>query len=510
MSTSKKDLKHSKNPYKNSSEKKIMNKQIICFILLAVLCFAAMLIFAYNNSPLVERYGEDGAMYLVMGRSIANGGIMYKDLFDHKGPIIFLLNAIPQIFIEGTLGVWILEVLFLIATVFIIYKTGLLLLENNSALAPCIVYIFLMVFLSNGGNYSEEYGNLFVWISIYIFVKWIKNDKSIINPFESVLLGISLAFVFFMKPNVIAVIWAVILSIIIYTIKGLKKKALIPILKYLGFGLGGILIITIPLIIFHCTQGTLYDMFYATILHNFSYVKAGWVSGSADGFHISLFYITILIINLVIIYSIYKLYKNKQFEYGTLLVVSAILTIVSVLAGKKEFYYYLMSELPVLVIALVYIYKYIHKTVKNYYDRHEYRLALEILVVFIIWSGFKIPGIIDLRQRTDVYRDKCISLSENITYDRDKVFGFDVEAPWFYITDIEPSFKYFTMQTWMSCTNSDINNQVVNYINKDHPTWIVTYYEDAKNDLRVNEILREEYTLVESNDTGYLYKYNGK
>lgn len=55
-----------------------------------------MLIFAYNNTPLGAAIGSDNAMYLTMGTALAKGYAPYTEIFDHKGPLLFLLQMLPQ------------------------------------------------------------------------------------------------------------------------------------------------------------------------------------------------------------------------------------------------------------------------------------------------------------------------------------------------------------------------------------------------------------------------------
>ena len=55
-----------------------------------------MLIFAYDNTPLGAAIGSDNAMYLTMGTALAKGYAPYTEIFDHKGPLLFLLQLLPQ------------------------------------------------------------------------------------------------------------------------------------------------------------------------------------------------------------------------------------------------------------------------------------------------------------------------------------------------------------------------------------------------------------------------------
>ena len=65
-------------------------------ILLASLFFVSavifLVIFSWNTSPLYTFFGYDSSIFKSMGKFMADGLTPYKDFFDHKGPIIILIE----------------------------------------------------------------------------------------------------------------------------------------------------------------------------------------------------------------------------------------------------------------------------------------------------------------------------------------------------------------------------------------------------------------------------------
>ena len=76
------------------------------------------LIFYTCNTPLGPAIGSDNAMYLTMGTALSQGYAPYSEIFDHKGPLLFLLQMLPQLVGGGysTLAVFAQEVCFLAAS----------------------------------------------------------------------------------------------------------------------------------------------------------------------------------------------------------------------------------------------------------------------------------------------------------------------------------------------------------------------------------------------------------
>lgn len=77
----------------HSTEKKALALNLLLSLLMAA---GYMLLFAYNNTPLGAAIGSDNAMYLTMGTALAKGWAPYVDVFDHKGPLLFALQGLPQ------------------------------------------------------------------------------------------------------------------------------------------------------------------------------------------------------------------------------------------------------------------------------------------------------------------------------------------------------------------------------------------------------------------------------
>ena len=80
------------------------------------------LLFAWSVSPLYVNEGGDSALFKIIGQGILNGKLPYRDLFDHKGPVIFYLNACGLGLAGGKVGLLVLNALVLTATLCLVYR----------------------------------------------------------------------------------------------------------------------------------------------------------------------------------------------------------------------------------------------------------------------------------------------------------------------------------------------------------------------------------------------------
>ena len=105
-------------------------------LLLCVICAALALLAASTCSPLyAASFWPDTNLYFTIGRGMVQGLAPYRDLFDHKGPLLFLIYAAAAGLCDtGMIGVCLLEVLSLTAALFIGYKTVCLYGEGHLTL----------------------------------------------------------------------------------------------------------------------------------------------------------------------------------------------------------------------------------------------------------------------------------------------------------------------------------------------------------------------------------------
>src|SRR5574338_310520 len=70
------------------------------------------LVLAQAN-PLYQAPNRDGGLFMYMGDQLLEGKVLYTDIWDNKGPLIFYLNALGLFLGKGyRWGGWGLEVIF--------------------------------------------------------------------------------------------------------------------------------------------------------------------------------------------------------------------------------------------------------------------------------------------------------------------------------------------------------------------------------------------------------------
>jgi len=153
----------------------------------------------WSSAPPVQRIPRrDSSVFLYIGEQILAGQLPYRDIWDHKGPVIYYLNALGLYLAGGSRwGVWALELLSLFAAA----KLGFILMRESFGALPAIwgsaLWLFSLSFVLQRGNYTEEFGLPFQFLAIYAFTVIVRRG---VVFWPSLLLGVASATLLLLRP----------------------------------------------------------------------------------------------------------------------------------------------------------------------------------------------------------------------------------------------------------------------------------------------------------------------
>lgn len=156
---------------------------------------------AYDLSPLIDWPGIDGAVFIYVARSMREGLLPYLDVFDHKGPMIYIFNWIGlAIDGGGVRGIWMLDVaLFAISLAYAV-KWIKRLYGAVSVGLFAVVYFSLLVWSAQGGNVTETWAIYFI---IPIVVNMVKRIEGCGTVLDDLFVGVSISIILLLRPNML-------------------------------------------------------------------------------------------------------------------------------------------------------------------------------------------------------------------------------------------------------------------------------------------------------------------
>lgn len=247
---------------------KILNKNKKNILIIAFILFLSFIIVMQSPLNIFSDYpvsGTDSSVFRTVAYYMSKGLMPYKDIFDHKGPIIYIINYFGMI-ISNNHGVWLLELSFMFITLVFMYKIARL--KCNKFCSILILLLLGSYFFQcfEQGNLTEEYALPFISISLYIFLDYFKNNN--LSKFRLILCGVCFSIVCLLRVNMIS-LW--IIFCIMILIKKIKEKQFKDLVNYLIHFTIGFLIILIPILIWLLINGAFSDFINNYIIFNIKY-----------------------------------------------------------------------------------------------------------------------------------------------------------------------------------------------------------------------------------------------
>lgn len=347
------------------------------------------------SSPLNMPYAfRDSGVFLYIGWRVLNGELPYRDVWDHKPPVIFYINALGLSLSNGSRwGLWAIELLFLFLAAYLGFQLIKKTLGGLPAVLSLMLWLLSLTLLLQGGNITTEYALVFQFLALWL----IDYSEGSTRPFLCFyFIGLAGALSFFTKQTTIG-IW---LAIAIYlTVRRIGVGELMRWVREAAAILSGGLTVIIFLVLFFGIQGALPQFWDAGFEYNFVYSSYG-----TNGFRVRvdsilqglkpLIRTRILPIALVGYVSavIFLLFKRASVKEITPLLLIGLINfpIELVLIGtpRKTYPPYYITALPSLAIFSALVFWMILEFISHGKSRTVKYIASLGLAGYILWSSF--------------------------------------------------------------------------------------------------------------------------
>lgn len=305
------------------------------FLISVVCCFQSPLNI-WNTAGVSD---IDSSVFKTVALCMQNGLTPYKDIFDHKGPLIYIYNWLGNQ-ISYYRGIWIIEFVSIFISFYFIYKISRIVCSKKKSIIVIFCSAAFFITFFDGGNLTEEYAIPFITLSLYIFCEFFLESK--ISKFRLILLGGSFGAILMLRANMIT-LWCVFCVLVL--IKCIKDKCFNDILYYITWFLCGSLIIVLPIVIWLITNGAFYDFINDYFIFNLVYTNSATSINKMDSFF---YFIQNSLILIPFALSIYFLVIKKDiFHVGY--VVYFFVSLLSVAMSGRTYSHYGMILVPTIV-----------------------------------------------------------------------------------------------------------------------------------------------------------------
>ena len=355
-------------------------KIIIFFVAMAIL----ILLFTSKYSILYPfNDWQDSNSFLTVARSMIDGKIVYKDIIEQKGPILYVIYMIGYIFSVGKIsGIFLLEVISLSIVIYYAYKILKLFINTKYDFLFIPVFgVFICTSYSfvHGGS-AEEFCLPFLMISLYYFIyHFVKKELTYKQLFINGILSMIVALIKFSLLG----FWFGFMAIIFFDLilKKQYKKAFISCIVFLS----GMFLIGFICIIYFLLNDALNDFVYSYFL-----INAGSYAKESSNIFIRIvkcFYegfinlgrnIGFLILTPFLIYSIFKIFKESKTRIAIISIF--LLLFMGIYIGLRSYKYY---TIPLLIF---YIFVFIFFNIRYKEKIDTIKVNKNILIILCVFG----------------------------------------------------------------------------------------------------------------------------
>ncbi|MDU7074835.1 MAG: hypothetical protein E6334_06105 [Streptococcus peroris] len=298
----------------------------------------------------------DAGLFEYFGFAMSKGDVPYLNIFDHKGPVIFLVNYIGYA-LAGPFGIKCLYLLCIFIFFNICYAIGRLFASVTSIFFVDTIIYFVLIVYFDGGWGLEGYMLPFIAFSLFVFIKYLLHEQ--LENRDIVLVGFSFAVVLLTKANMIG-LWIVFSLYLL--MEFIYKKAYKRLLEVVLYFVGGALVFALPVFIYLGVTGSFSQMLFQSISLNIIYSKEAsditvgkmleWYFTLSNSFYLNLMMIlataifakkkkTVLwVLNITFLWCLYlTLISRRQYLHYFIVLLPFYVPYIAVVLGEAEKYF---------------------------------------------------------------------------------------------------------------------------------------------------------------------------
>lgn len=241
--------------------------RFIPFMEAALILFLLALLVSIQLSPANPLNAlplRDSGVFLYSGQQVLQGKVPYLDFWDHKGPLIFYINALGLWLGRGLRwGVFLLEWLLLFGGTLLGYLALRKFFGKGAALLGTAVWLFTLPGVLQGGNLTEEYSLFFTFLSFFLFTRYVHHPRA----FHLTGIGLCLAANLLLRPNNAAFTTFIILGLLAAPVIRINYA---QFWRRTGLVAAGLIIGLTPFLLYFLATGAFDDMISAYLTYNFN------------------------------------------------------------------------------------------------------------------------------------------------------------------------------------------------------------------------------------------------
>jgi len=279
---------------------------------------------------------DDANVYMTIGNAMLSGKDLYVDIFDHKGPVLYLMHEMAAMLSRNNfVGIYLIEILC--SFCFMWYSLRTMRLFSSSKITLPLTCLLGWLTLSSDlfyyGDSVEEFSLPILAHCLYFMLRFAKNRQSPLW-WQSLFMGIGLGLILWTKFNILFFYIGGTMALAFIAWRHQQLKEFGQIVMWVT---AGVVVATIPVLAYFFAHGTVEALVDAYFMVNIFQYHGTATNGEPDFWWFPLMKLAIWAVLTLPIYFIRARWEVKLLvlsTYGVLLLSFATMTV--------QFYYFLL------------------------------------------------------------------------------------------------------------------------------------------------------------------------
>ncbi len=495
---------------------------IFFHVTLIAISFAFVYVFSYSTSFGYDLLGGDSAVFQVVGKYWLEGVLPYKEIFDHKGPIVYVINAIGYAIYPRS-GIMVPQIIFLYLSCLFIWRA--MELYSSSKWKVFFMLLTLIYYAAHyeEGNHVTEYTLPFLSAAAYCFLLSLKEDK--FPPLYGFVYGLGFGACFLIRLSDAAQICCQCFLVAVFLLQARDFKTLWQ--NVLSF-LAGFAIICLPFVIYFAAYDALYDMIYGTILLNLNYTidETFHLPPKFRVIHALFHYLPFFIMAIVSLFGLKENPKSRLLQSG-LFIGAAIAFMLINLRPADQYAMIFLAVAPILFAVLYESRHMLHKilqTQKVSFNKLLIKILIVLTVIQVLILTFFLKSILLVNEtpvsiffsaynkRAELLnsdeRQNILALRALIPDSERKSFviwgTYNTGSHWILQADMPPRERLFMNTSQCAKMDPKLRQEYFGNLRRDYPLWILYGTSpdrkpgeppSSTEDAELEQLLAERYLL---------------
>ena len=275
-------MKNAKSERTKNLFKNLGRENILIFLFSLLTAFLVLMVCTKSSFLYPFNDWVDANSIFTVGKAAANGQVIYRDIVDHKGPLLHFIHMLGYFISNDTfIGMFVIEVITGSLFVLFTLKTALLYINKAFALISvpvCTALAFSSVTFCHGDSAEELCLPVFAF-SMYVLLKAFKSGEYMSGK-QLFAVGVLSACVLCIKYTMLGFFFGWIIVPVIWLIKDKKYKELFNTFLWIG---AGVLTVVIPVVLYFVINGALGDLWEIYFYDNiFLYSKIHYTASMIE------------------------------------------------------------------------------------------------------------------------------------------------------------------------------------------------------------------------------------